>query len=74
MELIWEGLLGEVLSLPTGMYRLYCTDISETRENAMIELADGRGKIQSRIGSNCEGALIIDFEESHLDFFTKMVK
>jgi hypothetical protein len=74
MELIWEGLLGEVLSLPTGMYRMYCDGISESRENKMIALAEGRGKVQSKIGSNCEGALIIDFEESQLDFFTKMVK
>jgi hypothetical protein len=74
MELIWEGLLGEILSLPSGMYRMYCGGISESREKKMIALTEGKGKVQSKIGSNCEGALIIDFEASHLDFFTKMVK
>tara|TARA_B100000780_G_scaffold273905_1_gene238124 strand:- start:841 stop:1065 length:225 start_codon:yes stop_codon:yes gene_type:complete len=74
MELIWKGLLGEILSLPNGGCRLYCDGISENREKKIIELSEGKGKVQSKIGSNCEGALIIDFEDSHLDFFTTMVK
>jgi hypothetical protein len=74
MESIWEGLLGEILSLQDGNYRLYCDEISENREKKIMELSEGKGKVRSRIGSNCEGALIIDFEESHLDFFTKLVK
>ena len=74
MELVWKGLIGEILSLNDGSYRLYCDGISENREKKIIELSEGNGKIRSKIGSNCEGALIIDFEDSHLDFFTKMVK
>ena len=74
METIYKGLLGEILFLSDGEYRLYCDGISESRERKILELCSDKGKIQSKIKSNCEGALIIDFEESHLDFFTKMVK
>ena len=74
MELVWKGLLGEILLLPSGVYRLYCDGISENREKKIIELSKDKGSLQSRIGSNCEGALIIDFEDCHLDFFTTMVK
>jgi hypothetical protein len=74
MEILRTGILGEILYLPSGGYRLYCQGISEHRENKIINLSEGKGKIQSRIGSNCEGALMIDFEESHLDFFITMVK
>jgi len=74
MELICKGLLGEVLLLPSGVYRLYCDGISENREKKIIDLSNGMGKVQSRIGSNCEGALIIDFEDCQLDFFKTLVK
>lgn len=74
MDLITTGLLGEILLLHSGMYRLYCSGISENREKKILALSIGLGKVQSKIGSNCEGALIIDFEEDQLDFFTTMVK
>ena len=74
MELIKKGLLGEILSLKTGGYRLYCDGISDSREKKILELCSNKGKVQSKIGSNCEGALMIDFEDSQLDFFTTMVK
>lgn len=73
MKLVWEGLLGEVLSLPSGRYRLYCEGLSKNRENHIIALTDDISTVKSRGHGDPQGSLIIDFDERYLNYFTKLV-
>ena len=71
---VWENPLCEVLTLPTGDYRLYCEGISEAREQNIIDNVGMDFKLQSKTGGAYDGALILDFDPMDLDFVKQYFK
>jgi len=62
MKIIYIGSIYEIIDLETGYLRLYCENISQAREDNILNNLDIEYTVQSRCNEQYDGALMLDFD------------